>query len=136
VHIEILRFPVPGGTLSTVETYGFSCLGVEREWLGNKPFVSCIPEGEYSLEYDQFNKWGKRFCFIGETVAKFSGSIRTACLIHPANLPSQLAGCLALGKAPYASGDQWGVGSSGDTVKAFEAHLLEEGESHTVTIRS
>ena len=44
---------------------------------------------------------------------------RTHILIHPANWPSQLEGCIALGSAMYGKDGVTGILSSRDAVKAF-----------------
>ena len=50
-----------------------------------------------------------------------AGNVRFACLIHAANWPSQLRGCMALGLRPGADQDEWGVADSRKAVAIFMA---------------
>lgn len=63
------------------------CYNLERPWLDNKPFVSCIPEGEYVVCAD---KTGKHQWFRFKDVKG-----RSHIEIHPASKVSELEGCLA-----------------------------------------
>lgn len=83
---------LPTGTLGRLNTDEgqVQIYTLERAWLGNQRFVSCIPEGEYELA--PFN--GKRWKGVFELV-NVPG--RSAILIHPANQPAELAGCIAPG---------------------------------------
>lgn len=60
---------------------------LERPWLDNKPFVSCIPEGEYIVKRDHTGRH-KYFALLD-----VEG--RSAIEIHPANHVEQLEGCIA-----------------------------------------
>lgn len=63
---------------------------IERPWLQNKPWESCIPDGEYALNPYSSAKYPDVW-----QVANVPG--RTHILIHPANYAHQLAGCIAPG---------------------------------------
>lgn len=63
---------------------------VERPWLANQSFVSCIPEGEYKLELFSGTHW-KDVIEVTAVPGRYS------ILIHPANRPIELAGCIAPG---------------------------------------
>ena len=63
---------------------------IERPWLGNKPFESCIPDGHYLLK--PFS--GTKFKDVWE-LQNVPG--RTHILIHSANWAHQLHGCIAPG---------------------------------------
>jgi hypothetical protein len=76
----ISRFTAPG--------LGKTIWAVERAWNGNHTGNSCIPEGTYPLRPHS----GPRFPAAWE-VCDVPG--RTAILIHPANQPGELAGCIA-----------------------------------------
>lgn len=69
---------------------------LERPWLNNKAFESCIPEGHYQLSPWVSPKFGNVYIIDGGVVGKVSG-IRTHILVHSANWVKQLNGCIALG---------------------------------------
>lgn len=101
-EIELKRGYLPGGTYGDLYINGrFVCHTVERPWRNNQPNISCIPEGSYHLEPYNSPKFGKCFIVSGgeehQKVEKFKNSNgnRWGILIHPANVPSQLAGCIA-----------------------------------------
>lgn len=83
---------LPEGTLGLLQlTTGGQVFTVERPWLDNRARVSCIPEGRYAL--------------VPHNSARFPMGVielvavpdRTAILIHGANRPSELMGCIAPG---------------------------------------
>jgi hypothetical protein len=77
----------------------FICYSLERPWLDNAQNVSCIPAGEYELEYHKYKNKIDTWALIGETVDHYPGDKqRNLILIHPANKPSELQGCIATGK--------------------------------------
>jgi hypothetical protein len=79
----------------------FICYTLERSYLDNKPFVSCIEEDEYELVPHVSKKFGETYALvnknIGVTHYQESDSVRYAILIHAANSPNELAGCIACG---------------------------------------
>lgn len=101
-HVEIKRGYLPGGTYGDLYVDGrFVCHTVERPWLNNQPNISCIPEGTYQLDAYKSPRFGDCFIVYGgeehQQIKKFKNSNgnRWGILIHPANTPSQLAGCIA-----------------------------------------
>lgn len=77
---------------------------LEQPWNNNIPYNSCIPDGLYSLEPFQSNKFGDTFALVNPTLNVYKNSQdrkadldRFACLIHPANFVDQLQGCIAFG---------------------------------------
>ncbi len=66
----------------------FICYTIERPWLKNKAYVSCIPAGEYELKQVSSPKFGLTY-----KVCDVIG--RTQILIHKANKASELQGCIA-----------------------------------------
>lgn len=83
----------------------------EPPWSDNKPFKSCIPEGHYEVVKHDSPKFGRGFAVIGEGVGLNKGEdARYAILIHAANWPDQLEGCLAPGLSMQpipAFGREW-----------------------------
>jgi len=63
---------------------------LERPWLDNKPFVSCIPEGKYIVDRDYTGKhqWYK--------IREGQVEGRSFIEFHEANVVSQLEGCVSL----------------------------------------
>lgn len=62
---------------------------LERPWVDNKPYISCIPEGIYRVYRDHHGKH-KWYRLDDEQVEP-----RTAIEIHPATLVEHLQGCIA-----------------------------------------
>jgi hypothetical protein len=60
---------------------------LERLWLDNEPFVSCIPEGQYFVAPDTDGRF--KYYELQDVPN------RSFIEIHPANKVSQLEGCLA-----------------------------------------
>ncbi len=73
------------------EDRNFRCLTLERPWKNNQPDVSCIPKGEYLGKLNLGSKFGYPVWQLQNVPG------RTAIEVHPANLVSQLEGCIALG---------------------------------------
>lgn len=69
---------------------------LERPWLNNLPFVSCIPNGAYKISPWASPAHGPCYILEGEGVGHTSGK-RTHILFHVANYVHQLEGCIALG---------------------------------------
>lgn len=65
---------------------------IERPWLDNQKFVSCIPEGIYQVKPFDGNKYKD----VWEIMDVPN---RSAILIHQANWARQLEGCIAPGVA-------------------------------------
>ena len=63
---------------------------IERPWLDNEAFVSCIPEGAYPLEWDATGR-------IQNVPRLRDTQPRTQINIHVANWAHQLHGCIAPG---------------------------------------
>jgi len=91
-------------------------------------------EGDYDLVPHVSPKYGKCYALVAPTlgVTIKGPSIRTACLIHIANKPSQLMGCASPGLDFGSLDGEWCVTSSG---AAFNALMKEfDGETHRLTI--
>jgi len=100
-HLMLTRFNYgPEGTFAKlVFPTGEEFVTVEKPWLSNAAFASCIPDGAYYLE--------KRYSPV---VARTSGGEfsegwevldvvgREYIMIHPGNWPGDVQGCIAPGK--------------------------------------
>ena len=70
---------------------------VEREWLGNKTYDSCIPEGVYDVTPYSSEKYPNVW-----ELQNVPG--RSKILIHVANNPRDVQGCIGLGMSFYGTG--------------------------------
>lgn len=72
---------------------------MERLWAENAARVSCVPAGRYQLVPWSSKKFPRARALVGETVGLVAGPgvARSAILIHSANRPLELLGCIALG---------------------------------------
>ena len=66
---------------------------VEKPWLDNEPFKSCIPSGDYIAKPYH----SKKFSHYPDVWELFGDHRREKILIHVANKPSELQGCIAPG---------------------------------------
>ena len=95
------------------------CYTVEKEWKNNEPFISCVPAGDYDLVLHDSPKYGKSYALVNENlgVTLHGPSKRTYILIHIANFPWELEGCIGAGES-FHSG-KWGVASSAKAMVKF-----------------
>lgn len=77
------------GTFGTLSLGEVTVYTVERPWLDNQPFISCISAGKYSCRPRRFFRGG----YDAYEVTDVPG--RTHILFHKANWPHELAGCIA-----------------------------------------
>lgn len=75
---------------------------VERPWLDNQQFVSCVPPGEYKLVPHRSHKYGDVLALVNEDMnithwEDEGENNRYAILIHVANYPKDVQGCIGLG---------------------------------------
>lgn len=130
--VKLERFAyTPQGTFGRI-TYGtFTSYTLERPWDGNKPFVSCIPEGTYQLQWYASPKFGPTWALLGDTVSlQPSSKARSAILVHSANTTDQLQGCIALGTTLGVLNGRWAVANSRSAVQSF----LERSKGHDLRI--
>ncbi len=82
---------IGGATLGKLKvSNGLELITIERAWLNNQPFVSCIPDGHYQLEWDTTGR-------IRNVPRLRNVPERSQINIHAANLASELHGCIAVG---------------------------------------
>lgn len=122
------------GSLPGIGTFGELTVGdilfktVEREWLDNKGFVSCVPNGLYSLSPHHSQKKGD--CFILENhqlnVYKFDTTHRYAILIHIANFPNEVQGCIGIGKQLTYINGELGVTHSAASLQELQQILKDD----------
>lgn len=133
-------FTASGGTFGRLVTArGKTFATMEREWRDNQPRVSCIPPGRYELVPWSGVKFAKHWALRGGTVGLWPGDgiARSAILIHAANAPEELAGCIALGTLD--AGRRTSLTGSRPAVRAFFDELEDERYRdfgpHYLTIR-
>lgn len=117
---EMNRFAYsPDGTFGELVTpSGLYYATVERPWLENKRGVSCIPEGVYVCRPRKFHKGGY------DAIEITNVQDRTHILMHVANYPSQVMGCIGINTRHGAINHQWcGLSSK----KAFKSLMAELG---------
>lgn len=104
---------------------------LELPWKMNSPNLSCIPAGQYICTPYMSPKFGKTY-----QVMNVHG--RTYILFHPANLVTQLEGCIAVGesikKLRVGSTELRGVANSGKTFKRF-MDLVSGSQTLKLTIK-
>jgi len=112
IEIELKRFAYhPEGTLGVIELAGETFYSIERPWLDNAPNVSCIPVGAYDTGWRDSPRFGETW-HIKEV------QDRTYILIHAANFPKDVQGCIGLGTG--LMGDRIAVSNSRKAVARFE----------------
>ncbi|MEZ8696359.1 DUF5675 family protein [Vibrio echinoideorum] len=124
------------GTYSTLHREDGSkvCCVVERPMLNNKPSESCIVEGTYSLFPHESPRFGECYALEAGTlgVTRQGPSLRTHILIHKANSPKDLQGCLAPGVDFGFVNGEWAVVNSTAAFNVLMAELA--GETAQLTI--
>lgn len=147
MNIILIRYgSLPGhGTPGKMIAGDFRCYTIEQLWDMNKPFVSCVPAGEYTLVPHHSDKYGKTWALVNHDLsvayAPTPNFRRYACLIHAANWAHQLQGCIAPGEKLSAAVDSRRIMESRLMVTRSR-HTLQQlldmlsGEdTHTLTIR-
>ncbi len=115
------------GTFGRLLLPSFSCYTVERPWLNNRPFVSCVPEGTYRLEPRRYNRGGY------ETLEITGVPNRSLILIHKGNLPRHVQGCVAVGRRLGCLEGTWSVLESAQAFAAFWA-AVQDAQPAEITI--
>ena len=78
----------------------FICHTVEKPYVSNIPFKSCIPPGVYRIFRHHTEKRPNSFVLINHNlgIGLNKGNVqRYACCIHIANYPDQVQGCIGPG---------------------------------------
>lgn len=102
----------PFGTFGWLTGCGLDLFTVECGWKDNKPFLSCVPVGEYKLEDYYSPKRGAVIELKNNNLlagGKANEKTRSHIQIHVANWAHELEGCIAPGTR---LNDNWGVSSS------------------------
>jgi hypothetical protein len=105
----------PYGVFSYLRTEEFQSFAVECPWLDNKPWVSCIPLGDYVLRRGVYNRRN----YVTYVLEGVPG--RTHCKIHKGNTMDDLRGCIAPGEQLWWSetAKKWSVYPSTGAFNGF-----------------
>ena len=82
---------------------------LERPWVDNKPFISCLPYGDYPLECDKKGR-------IRDVPGLRNTEPRWQINIHKANYVHELHGCIAVGMEWEVKKQEPMVWSSGEAL--------------------
>ena len=124
------------GTFGTLEVNDKVFFTVEKPWDNNKPFRSCVPDGEYTLvPHGHYKHDGNVLALVGETVSHYKDPDfeRYACLIHTANYPKDVVGCIGLGE-DYSSSKNM-ITNSRKSIKEFYAKI-SPNKSHNLIVET
>lgn len=122
---------LPGSVLYTLELPWIE----DADHPGGVPNHSCVPAGIYALVLHDTAKHPKTFALVNEALGVIHESdasqpnARVACLIHIANFPNELEGCIGVGTAAGTCV----VRSSRMALDEFKAAVPWEA-GHTLTI--
>lgn len=97
---------------------GWQCFTCERPWKGNARGESCIPEGVYDLRHRRspvVERTSAGAYQAGWEVADVPD--RAYIMIHPANWPNEVEGCIAVGREYLIMRGRNGVSHSRDTFR-------------------
>lgn len=106
---------------------------VEDPWKDNKPFQSCVPNGEYTLSQHASNKWGDTVALVNPSLGvvhypsdKTYDDQRYACLFHWGNTERAVQGCIAVGSDLGFVNGKWAVTNSKTTWANLKDRILAE----------
>jgi len=123
---------VADGTLGVLSLGQDSRLfSLERPWLDNLPFFSCVPAGEYALVRHWTEDHPDTWALVGETVSHQPdpGKPRSAVLFDIANQASELEGCIALGlRAGFGEDGRMRVVDSKPAMERLRSYLRHESD--------
>ena len=126
MKIILERFYLQAGTIGIIQLpNGTRVNTVERPWIDNTPFVSCIPEGTYECVPRRYNRGGYPAIGINNVPG------RTHILFHRANYPHQLAGCIAPNSEIVLIGDLF----RGKASRTAMSKLMLAGTEFELVIR-
>jgi hypothetical protein len=110
------------------------CYAVEKPWVDNAPYVSCVPEGTYGLVEYNSPKFGDTYALVNHDcgVGLYEGdSDRFACLIHKGNWPHNVQGCIAPVSSLTVLGGKWG-GANSTGAYNIVIEMIESGDTQLI----
>lgn len=116
------------GTYGVLEVNGAEVAKtLELPWRDNHPQTSCVPAGTYDVVLDYSPHFNRDLWELTEVPG------RSECKFHPANVPDELRGCIALGSDYGDFNGVKGVVHSVDAVAKFMG-MYEDCGIFTLTI--
>ena len=121
--LKLIRYEDDGNATRGLLFYRkkFLVYTLERPWLDNKPYESCIPPGDYELRPwtrpnrdNVFILSGGSVCTTPDLIDPDKGLTRCLILIHVANRADQVQGCIAPGSGTYLDPAGYSVQNSRD----------------------
>ena len=127
--LELERFCYHDGTFGILTLPdGSKLCTVEKPWVNNEPFNSCIPIGTYKVRHKRFNRGGYQALEILDVVN------RTHILFHIANYVREVVGCVGVNTSFSSNNSKWcGVGSKKAFNKLMAACKGEDEIMLTIT---
>jgi len=130
MRVELARWAfTPFGVFGELSVGGFSCFTVERPWLDNEPFRSCIPAGEYRLVRGFYHRGG----YPAFEVRDVPG--RSLIKIHAGNTMDDVVGCIAPGMGLGWLDGKWAVIRSRLALTTFMDVLPDSEASLVISTR-
>ena len=131
--LQMITYQESSGTFGTIKSLDGTktWYTAERSWFNNMPNVSCIPAGRYQLVFRESPSKGLRAHLHAPSLGVLkepdgeNPALRTYCMVHPANLPEEVHGCVGLGTSYFKNihGVPYGVQNSRYAVTEFEDYL-------------
>lgn len=142
-RLVLVRYSyAPYGTYGCLFGAGDRLWTVEQPWRLNMRQRSCVPEGTYKIIPHNSAKYPNTFALINHQLNVYyqpgpgvPEDARKAILIHPANVPEDLAGCIAPGTALGFMRDRLAVVNSKVAMQAVR-RVLAPNQSHDLVIAS
>ena len=102
--IYLERFAqTPHGVFGRLRMEEFDCYTIERPWLDNRKYESCIPTGVYPLRATTFHRGNY------DTFEVCDVPDRSRILIHRGNTMEHVIGCIAIGESLGWINSRWAV---------------------------
>ena len=117
---------IPHATIGELQIDDMTYYSMERPWIDNRPFESCIPLGEYILKEHSSRKHPHTFALVNEDSGVYhykSGRGRYGILIHVGNVPRDFQGCIGFGMRIGCLNHEWAVLQSRDATDAIIKQL-------------
>jgi hypothetical protein len=124
---QVNRLYLPDCTIGVLTYENGTLYTIEKAWRDNRPFESCIPEGEYTLRRVDSPRFGPDMWEVCSVPDRYH------ILIHVANTSDDVVGCIGLGTTVYP--DLQGVGNSRKAIKQFYNWSFKQKEI-TLWVRS